>query len=200
MLRIGLTGGIGSGKSTVAEGFAALGVPVIDTDRIAHRLVEPGQPALEQIVQHFGPPLRQADGHLNRKLLAQKVFAEPAARAQLEAILHPLIRHAMHEQLKGLGSPYCILVIPLLLESGWQDEVDRILVVDLPRALQLKRVQARDDRPIAEIEAIINIQATREQRLAAADDIIDNSQGSATLEQQIARLHQRYLELAGPKS
>lgn len=200
MLKIGLTGGIGSGKSSVAEYFASMGVAVIDTDQIAHQLVEPGQEALKTITEHFGPAMLDPDGRLNRARLAAEVFSDPTQRVALEAILHPRIRNAMQNRLKQLDAPYCVLVIPLLLESGWQSEVDRILLVDIAEEEQIRRVQARDDRASSEIEAIIRVQCSRAERLRAADDVIDNSSSKASLRAQVQQLHKKYLALASAKS
>jgi len=197
MLKIGLTGGIGSGKTTVSDCFASLGVPVIDADKIAHGLTTPGQPALQDIVSAFGPDILNDDGQLDRARLRAIVFNNAARRKQLEDILHPLIRARMRRHIADIeasSTPYCILCIPLLLETGQTDLVDRILVVDTPEDLQYQRVSARNGLPDAEIAAIIHAQAGREQRLAAADDIIVNNGGFEELRQQVLELHQRYLK------
>lgn len=196
MLRIGLTGGIGSGKSTVANLFAARGVPVIDTDAIAHELVEPGQPALAEIAARFGADLLDDAGRLDRARLRERVFADSRQRKQLEAILHPRIRAEMERRLARSDAPYALLVIPLLFEAGWQDLVDRVLVVDVPPEVQRARVAARDRVATAQIDAILAAQATRDQRCAGADDIIDNSSDNASLEACVDELHRRYLGLA----
>ncbi|WJW74936.1 dephospho-CoA kinase [Thiohalobacter sp. IOR34] len=197
MLIIGLTGGIGSGKSTAAEQFASLGIPVIDADEIAHRLVEPGNPALDEIAATFGDRFLTGDGRLDRARLRQAVFADPAQRRRLEAILHPRIRRAMLEAARSLDAPYCLFVIPLLIESGWRDLVDRVLVIDCPETLQRQRVRERglDE---AQIDAILAAQASREQRLAAADDIIRNDGDLQQLKEQVGALHRKYLELVSP--
>lgn len=194
-LRIGLTGGIGSGKSTVARMFAELGAPVIDADDIAHRLTAPGGPAVAAILEHFGPGVAH-DGGIDRRSLAHRVFAEPAERQWLEALLHPLIRAEMDRRARTAGGGYCILVIPLLIESRQRDLVDRILVVDADEQSQLARVRDRDRRSEAEIRAILAAQASRAERLAAADDVISNRDGLDALRAQVAALHRRYLELA----
>lgn len=196
MLRIGLTGGIGSGKTTVANLFAARGAPVIDTDVIARELVEPGQPALAEIAARFGADLLDANGRLDRARLRERVFADTGKRQELEAILHPRIQTAMEHRAAQTDAPYVLLVIPLLFEAGWQDRVDRVLLVDVPENLQRARVAARDRLEPAQIDAILAAQAGREQRRAGADDIIDNSGDAAALEPQVDVLHQRYMGLA----
>ncbi|MGB5339847.1 MAG: dephospho-CoA kinase [Gammaproteobacteria bacterium] len=196
-LVIGLTGGIGSGKSTVAEGFQALGVAVIDADRIAHALVEPGQPALDAIVASFGRDCLTADGHLDRTRMRRRVFTDAAQRQRLEAILHPIIRSKIRDLIREVETAYCIVVIPLLLETGQTDLVDRILVVDVPEAVQIARVAARDGLSQAEISAIMATQADRASRLAAATDVISNDADRATLTRRIQALHAHFLELAG---
>lgn len=196
MLIIGLTGGIGCGKSTVARQFEALGIPVIDTDLIARELVEPGQPALREIAQRFGADMIDNLGHLDRARLRQRVFADPAERRALEAILHPRIRAESLHRVAELRAPYCLLCVPLLIESGWTDLVDRVLVIDCPRELQIERAMARDALPREQIEAITASQTKRETRLQAADDIIHNDRDLGHLQQQVAALHRRYLSLS----
>lgn len=200
MLKIGLTGGIGSGKTTVADCFASLGVPVIDADKIAHELAAPGQPALQAIASAFGPDILCDDGQLDRARLRAIVFNDTARRKQLEEILHPRIRAEMRRRIADIeasAAPYCILSIPLLLETGQTDLVDRILVVDTLEDLQYHRVRVRNGLPDAEIAAIIHAQVSREQRLAAADDIIANDGGLEELRQHVLGLHQRYLKHSG---
>ena len=196
MLRIGLTGGIGCGKSSVCKLFAELGAPIIDSDQIAHELVEPGNEALEQIVQQFGSEMLQPDGSLHRSRMRELVFHNENKRQQLEALLHPLIRQEMQRQLDALTAPYAILAIPLLLEKGWQKQLDRILVVDCSEAQQRARAQQRDGSSSETIRRIIGSQIGRTERLEAADDIIDNSGEPATLAPQVEALHQHYLQLA----
>ena len=196
MLRIGLTGGIGCGKSTVCEFFAKRGIPVIDTDQIAHTLVKPGTKALQQITQQFGREVLQADGSLDRAKMRELIFEDEEKRHQLEALLHPLIRQEMQRQLDALDTPYAILAIPLLLEKGWQNELDRVLVVDCSEAQQLQRAQQRDGSSSDTIRRIIDSQIDRTRRLEAADDIIDNSGKSEAVAPQVEALHQRYLQLA----
>jgi len=196
VLRVALTGGIGSGKSTVADRFAALGVPVIDADAAAHALTAPGQPLLADIERLFGPGLVDAAGTLDRAALRARVFANPAERKRLEALLHPRIRARMTEALAVAQGPYALLVIPLLLETGQTNLADRILVVDLPEAEQIRRVGLRSGLAEPQIRAILDAQVSRAERLARADDVIDNSGDAAALGPAVAALHHRYLELA----
>lgn len=194
---VGLTGGIGSGKSTVAELFAKLGVHVIDTDEIAHELTRPGGEAIAPIRVAFGAEVIAQDGSLDRARMRRLVFRDVQARKRLEAILHPLIRAESNRRVEGAASPYAILVIPLLVEGGVdRSRIGRVLVVDCPEAGQLERAMRRSSLPEAEVRAILASQATREQRLAAADDVIDNSGAPGALEGQISRLHEKYLTLA----
>jgi len=192
-LVVGLTGGIGSGKTTVANGFSKLGVPVIDTDQLAHELVEPGQIALDEIISTFGPEALTTDGRLDRDYMRQQIFSDPARKSQLEAILHPKIRQHIRALLSDIRAPYCILVIPLLLETRQTDLVDRILVIDSPEKEQLIRVAARDRLSDNDIMAIMASQADRNTRLAAADDIIVNDQDITALTCHIQELHKHYM-------
>lgn len=196
MLVIGLTGGIGCGKSTVAEMFAALGVPIIDMDHIARQIVEPGQPALRQITREFGTHILNDKGQLNRRKLRQLVFATTEKRHRLEAILHPLIRQETERQLAELDAPYCIVVIPLLIESNQRSLVDRILVVDVPETLQISRTMQRDDVSAFEVQEILSAQVDRNSRLAAANDVIDNSTDLEQVRIRVAELDQQYRRLA----
>jgi dephospho-CoA kinase len=196
MLRIGLTGGIGSGKSTIAALFAAHGVPIIDADVIAHQITLPGTPASLQILRTFGPDISDTHGNIDRQRLAQRIFNDHKERARLEAILHPLIRAEMLHHQKGLKAPYCLLVIPLLFEAGQKDLVDRVLVVDVDEQTQIARVAARDGRTEAEIRAILSNQIARRQRLEMADDCITNTGDLTKLKIQVEALHQKYLTLA----
>ena len=198
MLIIGLTGGLASGKSTVAERFAARGVPVIDTDVIARELVEPGQPALEKIRAAFGPDALTAGGRLDRAWLKQLVFAEPAQRLRLEAILHPLIHQDVVSRLSALQGAYCLIVVPLLVESAQTYPLDRVLLVDVPEALQRQRAAARDGLNPELISAILASQASRAQHLAVADDVIVNDADLAHLDVEVARLDAFYKALAQP--
>jgi dephospho-CoA kinase len=190
---IGLTGGIASGKSAAADYFATLGVPVIDADLIARELVEPGQPALEKICQRFGQAILLENGELNRAAMRESIFNDAQARHDLEAILHPLIRGVITERLSALDACYCIVVIPLLAESGNWEMLDRKLVIDCPEPLQLQRLQQRDQLDLEEAKRILNAQASREQRKAIADDIVDNSHDLAHLQNAIEKLHEKYL-------
>lgn len=196
MLTIGLTGGLASGKSTVAAHFAAYGVPIIDTDIIARELVEPGMPALADIHSAFGPGALTADGSLDRAWLRAQVFAHPAQRQRLEALLHPRIHQAVIERLAALTELYSIVVIPLLVESALSYPVDRVLVIDVPESVQRQRAAARDGLESALISAMLGAQATRAQRLAIADDVISNMGDMAALDAQIGRLHTLYSVLA----
>jgi dephospho-CoA kinase len=198
MLIIGLTGGLASGKSTVAECFAARGVPVIDTDVIARELVQPGQPALEKIRAAFGLDVLTAEGRLDRAWLKQQVFADPSQRRRLEAILHPLIHQDVVSRLPALHGAYCLIVVPLLVESAQIYPLDRVLLVDVPEALQRHRATARDGLSPELVSAILTSQASREQRLAVADDVIVNDADLAHLDAEVARLHAVYQALAQP--
>ena len=197
MLRIGLTGGIASGKSAAAAVFAELGVPVIDSDVIAREVVAPGSPGLAAIRARFGEGVLQADGQLDRRALRAQVFADPTARRELEALTHPLIRERMAAQYAAAGGPYQIHAIPLLVEGGARRPgIDRVLVIDCPEEIQVQRVMARDRVDEAGARAVLAAQASRAQRLAAADDVIVNDQGLETLREAVVTLHQRYLGLA----
>ena len=194
--RVGLTGGIASGQATVADLFAALGVPIIDTDVIAREVVEPGQPALEEIRRAFGDDVIADDGALDRAQMRKLVFSDHEARQQLEAILHPRIGAATIEQANASAGPYQLVVVPLLTESALQDAMDRILVVDCSEETQLQRLLQRDAESEEQARRILAAQASREERLAIADDVISNDAGLAILESQVAELHKRYLALA----
>jgi dephospho-CoA kinase len=191
---VGLTGGIGSGKSTVADHFAAQGVPVIDTDAIARDLTAPGGAALDAVRAAFGEAVVQADGTLDRAALRRRVFSDNTSRHRLEAILHPLIRQRVEQALATLTAPYALIVVPLLVETGgYRDVLDRVLVVDCPEDLQIERVMARSGLTRDEVTAILAAQASRAERLAAADDVIVNSASPEVLRTQVAALHRRYL-------
>ncbi|HZF19885.1 MAG TPA: dephospho-CoA kinase [Burkholderiales bacterium] len=194
---VGLTGGIGSGKSAVAALFAGLGVDVVDTDEIAHELTRPGGEAIAPIRSAFGDQAITRGGALDRAAMRKLAFGDARARNRLEAILHPMIRAESSRRLERAAGPYAILVIPLLVESGVdRSRTPRVLVVDCPEASQLERVMRRSGLPEAEVRAILAAQATRAQRLAAADDVIDNGGAPQALEGQVARLHEKYLTLA----
>ncbi|MBV8144527.1 MAG: dephospho-CoA kinase [Gammaproteobacteria bacterium] len=194
--RVGLTGGIASGKSTAAKFFGALGVPILDSDQIARDVVEPGQPPLERLVERFGAKILTADGHLDRPALRDIVFSDPKARADLEALTHPAIGAAMEARSAAAGGPYQILVIPLLVEKNLTSHVDRVLVVDCDQELQIRRLRDRDGSTPAQVQAILKAQAPRAARLKAADDIIHNDTDMSAVRDQVAALHTRYLELA----
>jgi dephospho-CoA kinase len=193
MLRVGLTGGIGSGKSTVAQLFAARGVPVIDTDEIARDVVRPGEPAYTEVIQQFGQAVLEKNGALDRAKMRERVFNDPAERKRLEAILHPRIRAETVKRLAGIDAPYAVVVVPLLIETGFGKLIDRILVVDCEESLQLHRVMARNNMNEAEIRRILAAQVSRQERRARAHDIIDNNADPARLDEQVAKLHTQYL-------
>ena len=195
-LRIGLTGGIASGKSTAAGRFRELGIPVIDADESSRLVVAKGQPGLKAVVAKFGEGVLTADGELDRRALRQLIFADPQKRRGLEAILHPLIRADMERRAIEAVGPYVILEIPLLVEAGGRDRVDRVLVVDADEATQLQRLMERDGESLEGARAILAAQANRAIRLEAADDVLENSGTVPELRQAVDRLHQRYLRLA----
>jgi dephospho-CoA kinase len=195
-LVIGLTGGIGSGKSTVAGIFKQFGIPVIDADVIAHAMVAPGQPAFQEIIEVFGPGSLDASGAIDRNRLRKLVFSDPAQRQRLEAILHPKIRREITSLTRNVQTPYCIVVIPLLLETDQRDLVDRILVVDTELDNQIARVAMRNGLPRHEINAIIAAQAKRDSRLAAADEVINNDGSLDELAIQVRAQHKKYLNIA----
>jgi len=196
MFVIGLTGGIGSGKSTVASIFVNLGIEVINADQLARDVVEPGSPALVTIVERYGEYILQEDDSLNRSQLREIVFTDANEREWLEQLTHPLIAQLIKDQLRAVSSPYAILESPLLIETDQKELVDRILVIDIVEETQLQRTLARDDSTEATIKAIINSQIPREQRLEAADDIVDNSAKFEATEREILRLHKQYLLMA----
>lgn len=195
--RVALTGGIASGKTAVANLFATHGVPVIDTDVIAREVVEPGQPALAAVVDAFGTGVLAADGRLDRPRLRERIFGDAEARRRLEAILHPAIRAEMERQSRAAGGPYQVLVIPLLVEGGRRDHIDRVLVVDVPEATQIERLVRRDGVSRDQADAALRAQASRDARLAFADDVIENTGDVAALETRVAKLHGNYLRRAG---
>jgi dephospho-CoA kinase len=194
--RIGLTGGIASGKSTVSRLFGALGVPVIDADEVARDVVAPGSMLLQQVFERFGPQLRRPDGSLDRTGLRRMVFADATRRRQLETLLHPAISVRTEKLAAQAGGPYQIHVIPLLVETHAGARFDRVLLVDCAPALQLARLQARDGCDAAQARAMLDAQASREARLAAADDVIANDGEPADLAPKVAALHQKYRALA----
>ena len=193
MLKIGLTGGIGCGKSTIAELFAQYNIPIIDADIIAHQLVEPKQPALALLEQTFGQTITNTDGSLNRSQLRDIIFSDSVKKIQLESILHPLIFQKIQSECDKQTAPYCVLCIPLLIETDMTSFVDQTLVVDCPVKTQIARVKQRDQLSTERILSIISRQFSREKRLSYADDIIDNSGSTAQLLDQVKRLHNQYL-------
>jgi len=196
-LRIGLTGGIASGKSSVAQRFEELGVPVIDADESSRIVVAPGQPGLAAVSARFGAGILTSTGELDRRALRNRVFADPQQRLALEAILHPLIRADMERRAAAAAGPYLVMAIPLLVEGGGaRDRVDRILVVDVSAEIQLERLMARDGCTLEQARAILSVQASRDSRLKAADDVLSNSGTVSELRQAVDDLHRRYLSLA----
>ncbi len=196
---VGLTGGIASGKSAAAAAFGALGVTVIDADRIAREVVAPGEPLLARLAAEFGGAILLKDGSLDRPALRERVFSDPAARERLNALTHPAIRARMFEQAAAAAGPYVILEVPLLVEGGLDRRVDRVLVVDCPEEVQLAHLQARDALSPAQAEAMLQAQARRADRLAAADDVIANTGSLGDLRHAVDLLHPRYLELAAAR-
>ena len=197
MFTVVMTGGIASGKTSASDLFASHGVPILDTDLAARAVVEPGQPALDEIKARFGSDVITASGELNRAALREIIFDHPEKRRELEAILHPKIRALINQQKDQLDAPYCIIVVPLFLESGRGYETDRLLVIDVPIEVQRERLAQRDGTTPEQIEQILNSQATRDERLSAADDVIDNTVSPDTLAARVAELHQQYLSQAG---
>lgn len=193
---VGVTGGIGCGKSTICREFAALGAPIVDTDEVAREVVAQGTPGLAAIVERFGPEVLAADGTLDRRRLRSIVFADDASRRWLEALLHPLIRARTEEHVRAAKHPYCLVCIPLLVERSGASRVDRVLVIDCPEEIQIARVMARDKLTAPEVEAIMRTQATRAARLAVADDVIENIGNVETVRPAIRALHRQYLDLA----
>ncbi|WP_299942327.1 dephospho-CoA kinase [uncultured Microbulbifer sp.] len=196
MFRVGLTGGIGSGKSAAAGCFRALGISVVDADWAARVVVQPGQPALAEIARHFGSAILLENGALDRAGLRTRVFDDPAERAWLEQLLHPLIREEIITALTHSPGPYVILESPLLIESGQDQLVHRVCVIDLPEPLQIARASARDNCYGAHIRKVMAAQLSREQRLEKADDVLDNSSGLAALQTQVETLHNQYVKMA----
>ncbi len=192
MYKVGLTGGIGSGKSTVSDLFKQLGTPVIDADKIAHALVMPGQKALSQISHYFGQRYINTDGCLNRAKLRDTIFSNAEKKHRLEKIMHPLIYAEIEHQLDQLNSFYCIIAIPLLIETKMQSLVDHILVIDCPMEIQINRVKLRDKLDNAQITAMISSQLSRTERLVHANSVIDNSKDTTFLNPQIKHLHQQF--------
>lgn len=195
MLRIGLTGGIGSGKTTVADYFSSLAIDVIDADKIVHEISAPGQQCFSSITEYFGEDIVNADGTINRQLLAEKVFKNETARKRLEAILHPAVRTAMQQAVQKVCSPYCMLVIPLLVETGFTELVDRVLVVTADREKRIAWIKQRSGLNNDQIESIMAAQASDEQRNSIADDIIENNGSLDLLLRKVEELDLKYREI-----
>lgn len=200
VLRIGLTGGIASGKSLVADMFAKLGIPVIDTDKIARQVVARGQPALAEVTAEFGARILTPEGELDRASLRQIVFQDEPLRRRLEAIVHPRIREMTLQASETAGGPYQVLVVPLLIESDFQQLVDRILVVDCPESVQRERLLVRDTETPEQVERMMDAQLSRSRRLEAANDIIDNSGTQDATRRQVETLHRKFLGICGDAS
>lgn len=201
MYVVAITGGIGSGKTTVANQFAELGIEVVDADVIAREVVEPGTPALAAIATHFGPEVITPDGQLDRRRLRERVFTDPQAKGWLNALLHPLIRTEMQRQCAAARSPYCLLVVPLLVENRLTALANRVLVIDVDEATQIERTCRRDGVSHEEAQAILAAQASRAERLAAADDVLDNQNGTPeAIKSQILALHETYLAFASQQA
>ncbi|MFB4394427.1 MULTISPECIES: dephospho-CoA kinase [unclassified Pseudomonas] len=194
---LGLTGGIGSGKSAAAERFVELGVHLVDADQAARWVVEPGRPALASIVERFGPGVLLEDGQLDRAALRQLIFADPSQRQWLEQLLHPLIGQEIFSYLAKAESPYAVYVSPLLIESGQYRKTQRILVIDVPQEVQVQRTLQRDNTSEAQVQAILKAQLAREERLRHADDVLVNDRDLPWLHEQVDRLHHFYLTLRG---
>ncbi|MCP9267739.1 dephospho-CoA kinase [Xenorhabdus sp. XENO-1] len=193
---IALTGGIGSGKTIISNVFSSLGVPLIDADIIAREVVAPGSPALQAIAEHFGADILLPDGSLNRALLRQKIFAVPAEKQWINALLHPLIHTETQQQLRQVTAPYAIWVVPLLIENNLMHLADRILVVDVPPEVQISRTMTRDGVSREQVESILAAQANRHERLEKADDVIFNHHNEQDIISRVVELHQQYLKQA----
>ena len=201
MYVVAITGGIGSGKTTVANQFAALGIEVVDADLIAREVVAPGTPALAAITSHFGPEILTEQGLLDRRVLRERIFSDPAAKSWLNALLHPIIRSEMLRQCAAVSSPYCLLVVPLLVENRLTELADRVLVIDVDEATQIERTCRRDGVSRAQAQAILASQANRTERLAMADDVLDNQSGTTeTIRARILALHETYLAFASQQA
>ena len=201
MYVVAITGGIGSGKTTVANQFATLGIEVVDADLIAREVVEPGTPALAAIASHFGPGILDQQGRLDRRALRERIFSDPAAKSWLNALLHPIIRSEMLRQCAAANSPYCLLVVPLLVENRLTELADRVLVIDVDEATQIERTCRRDGVSREQAQAILASQANRSERLAMADDVLDNQSGTTeTIRERILALHETYLAFASQQA
>jgi len=201
MYIVAITGGIGSGKTTIANQFAELGIDIVDADVIAREVVEPGTPALAAIAAQFGPEMLDPQGQLDRRRLREQVFSDPDAKAWLNGLLHPLIRQEMLRQCANARSPYCLLVVPLLIENRLTQLANRVLVIDVDEATQIERTCRRDGVSRAQAEAILAAQASRAERLAAADDVLDNQNDAAdTIKRRILTLHETYMAFASQQA
>ncbi|MGE6182081.1 dephospho-CoA kinase [Aeromonas media] len=201
MYVVAITGGIGSGKTTIANQFAALGIEVVDADLIAREVVAPGTPALAAITSHFGPEILTEQGLLDRRALRERIFSDPAAKSWLNALLHPIIRSEMLRQCAAVSSPYCLLVVPLLVENRLTELADRVLVIDVDEATQIERTCHRDGVSREQAQAILASQASRSERLAMADDVLDNQSGTTeTIRARILALHETYLAFASQQA
>ncbi|WP_429234009.1 dephospho-CoA kinase [Aeromonas salmonicida] len=201
MYIVAITGGIGSGKTTIANQFAELGIDIVDADVIAREVVEPGTPALAAIAAQFGPEMLDPQGRLDRRRLRERVFSDPDAKAWLNGLLHPLIRQEMLRQCANARSPYCLLVVPLLIENRLTQLANRVLVIDVDEATQIERTCRRDGVSRAQAEAILAAQASRAERLAAADDVLDNQNDVAeTIKRRILALHETYMAFASQQA
>ena len=201
MYVVAITGGIGSGKTTIANQFAALGIEVVDADLIAREVVAPGTPALAAIVNHFGAEMLTEQGLLDRRALRERIFSDPAAKFWLNALLHPIIRSEMLRQCAAVSSPYCLLVVPLLVENRLTELADRVLVIDVDEATQIERTCRRDGVSREQAQAILASQASRSERLAMADDVLDNQSGTTeTIRERILALHETYLAFASQQA
>ena len=196
MFKVGLTGGIGSGKTTVAGYFSALNIPVIDADEIAHKLLTPDRPVYQEVIDTFGEKILDNRKLIDRSRLRALVFEDPAKRNALEEIIHPRVRSEINRQLEKTSAPYCIIVVPLLIEAGYADFVDNILVIDADESAQLKRVKERSGLNEDEIKNIMSAQVGRQKRLAHADEVITNDGSLSELKKKVERLHKRYTEMA----
>ena len=201
MYVVAITGGIGSGKTTVANQFSALGIEVVDADLIAREVVAPGTPALAAITSHFGPEILTEQGLLDRRVLRERIFSDQAAKSWLNALLHPIIRSEMLRQCAAVSSPYCLLVVPLLVENRLTELADRVLVIDVDEATQIERTCHRDGVSREQAQAILASQASRSERLAMADDVLDNQSGTTeTIRARILALHETYLAFASQQA
>ena len=201
MYVVAITGGIGSGKTTIANQFAALGIEVVDADLIAREVVAPGTKALDAIANHFGTEMLTEQGLLDRRALRERIFSDPAAKTWLNALLHPIIRSEMMRQCAAASSPYCLLVVPLLVENRLTGLADRVLVIDVDEATQIERTCRRDGVSREQAQAILASQASRTERLAMADDVLDNQSGTTeTIRARILALHETYLAFASQQA